>query len=42
MPAGFSARQVAERAATTLVALAPAALAHLPLREQAFAGAQAR
>ncbi len=42
MPAWFTARQVAERAATTLAAFAPPALAPRPLLEQAFAGAQAR
>jgi hypothetical protein len=42
MPAEFTARQVAERAATTLAARAPAALAHRSLATQAFAGAQAR
>lgn len=40
-PAAFTARQRAERAALTLAALAPAAMAHLPLIEQVFAGAQA-
>ncbi|HEX2861096.1 MAG TPA: DUF6431 domain-containing protein [Lacunisphaera sp.] len=39
-PAAFTARQRAERAALTLVALAPARMAHLPLMEQVFAGAQ--
>ena len=39
-PAAFTARQRAERAALTLVALAPARMAHLPLIEQVFAGAQ--
>jgi hypothetical protein len=42
MPVGFTTRQVAERAATTLAAFAPPALAPRPLLEQAFAGAQAR
>jgi hypothetical protein len=41
-PAWFTARQVAKRAATTLAAYAPAALADRPLRDQAFAGAQVR
>jgi hypothetical protein len=40
MPATFTARQVAERAATTLAALAPSTPGSL--LEQAFAGAQAR
>jgi hypothetical protein len=39
-PAAFTARQRAERAALTLVALAPAGMGHLPLMEQVFAGAQ--
>jgi hypothetical protein len=39
-PAAFTARQRAERAALTLAALAPATMAHLPLIEQVFAGAQ--
>ena len=39
-PAEFTARQRAERAALTLAALAPAGMAHLPLIEQVFAGAQ--
>lgn len=42
MPAGFTSRQVAERAAATLAAWAPVALAPRSLAEQAFAGAQAR
>jgi hypothetical protein len=41
IPPDMSARQAAERAATTLAAWAPPALGHLPLIEQAFAGAQA-
>jgi hypothetical protein len=39
-PATFTARQRAERAALTLAALAPASMAHLPLMEQVFVGAQ--
>jgi hypothetical protein len=39
-PATFTARQWAERAAWTLAAQAPAGMAHLPLMEQVFAGAQ--
>jgi hypothetical protein len=39
-PAAFTARQRAERAALTLAAQAPASMAHLPLMEQVFAGAQ--
>lgn len=39
-PAEFTARQRAERAALTLAAQAPASMAHLPLMEQVFAGAQ--
>jgi hypothetical protein len=41
IPATMSARQAAERAATTLAARASPTLSHLPLIEQAFAGAQA-
>jgi hypothetical protein len=41
VPTTMSARQAAERAATTLAALAPPALSHISLIEQAFAGAQA-
>ena len=40
MPATFTARQVAQRAATTMVALAPTTTGEL--LERAFAGAQAR
>ena len=39
-PAAFTARQRAERAALTLGAQAPAGMAHLPLMEQVFVGAQ--
>lgn len=39
-PATFTARQWAERAAWTLAAQAPAGMAHLPLMEQVFVGAQ--
>jgi hypothetical protein len=39
-PATFTARERAERAAQTLAAQAPASMAHLPLMEQVFAGAQ--
>ena len=40
MAEDMSAREAAERVATTLAALAPPALGRLPLTEQAFAGAQ--
>lgn len=40
MAEDMSAREVAERVATTLAALAPSALGRSPLTEQAFVGAQ--
>jgi hypothetical protein len=41
IPVTMSAREAAQRAATTLATRAPPALSHLSLIEQAFAGAQA-
>lgn len=38
-PSDFTARQVAERAATTMAGLAPPALAASPIADRAFAGA---
>jgi hypothetical protein len=38
-PEGFTRRQVAERRAMTLAALAPPSLAHAAIEEREFAGA---
>lgn len=40
MAKDMTAREVAERTATTLAALAPPALERMPITERAFAGAQ--